>query len=665
VKFLACCKSGDRKTANLRRGAVSRARWNRFGGGWLWGEGFRVDAFTVDGMTLVVTLVVFCRELEMKFGSGVWRRVWPSLVAGLLLICQHGGVMAQTRLPKFFSAGMVLQRDTEQRVWGWDTPGKRVDVAWGDRTGTATADDQGRWLVTLASTAAGGPWPLVVEGSERLELGDVWAGDVWLCSGQSNMEWTVAGSANKDAEIAAGNHPAIRHLKVQHRPSATPLDDLETAGWQVCSPATVGDFSAVAYFFARELRTEVDVPIGLIGSNWGGTRIEPWTPPVGFQSVPALEPWATNLGQYPEVRADGSVNHQSPLALYNGMIHPLVQMPIRGAIWYQGESNNGEGMLYRDKMEALISGWRQVWQQPELPVYFVQLAPFNYGGDGQRLAKIWEAQTAALAIPHTGMAVTVDIADLADIHPTNKQDVGKRLALWALAKTYGRDLVYSGPLYRQAEVKDGAMWVEFLYGDTLQTRDGQTRDGQTRDGQAVNELMIAGADRRFFPAQGEIVSESGKSRLKVFSPQVAEPVAVRFAFHQLAQPNLVGGTGLPASPFRTDQWEEVTLPVSLEAYAGNWTFKFTTPDGTAVEHPMQVRVAGRNLSVEMGDGSGAMREVTCQVQPHQLQLKFTVDYQGQPADLTYHVVPSGDKLMGECEYDVSGQRGTFAIEATR
>jgi hypothetical protein len=312
-------------------------------------------------------------------------------------------------------------------------------------------------------------------------------------------------------------------------------------------------------------------------------------------------------------------------------------------------------MLYRDKMEALIKGWRQVWQQPEMPFYFVQLAPYNYGGDGQRLAKIWEAQTAALAIPHTGMAVTVDIADLKDIHPTNKQDVGKRLALWALAKTYGRDVVYSGPLYRQAQAKDGAMWIEFQHDGGLQTQDGK----------AVNELLIAGSDRKFYPAVGEIVSEGGQSRLKVSSPEVARPVAVRFAFHQLAQPNLVGGTGLPAGPFRTDDWESVSLPVALEAYAGKWTVKFSTPDGTAVEHPLQVTAAAGALTVEMGDGSGPMREVTCQVNVHELQLKFTVDYQGQPADLIYYLTPSGDKLTGECAYDVGGQTGTFAIEATR
>lgn len=591
----------------------------------------------------------------MKFGSGVWGRLWSALLVGLMLLGSSGVAFAQTRLPKCFSTGMVLQRDTTQRVWGWDSPGKRVDVVWGQQTGSATADEQGRWLVELPATAAGGPWPLVVEGSERLQLDDVWAGDVWLCSGQSNMEWTVAGSANKDAEIAAGNHPAIRHLKIQHRPSAKPEEDVETVGWKVCSPQTVAEFSAVAYFFARELRTKVDVPIGLIGSNWGGTRIEPWTPPVGFQSVPALETWAKNLAKYPEVRADGSVDHQSPLALYNGMIHPMIQMPIRGAIWYQGESNNGEGMLYRDKMEALISGWRQVWQQPELPFYFVQLAPYNYGGDGQRLAKIWEAQTAALALPHTGMAVTVDIADLKDIHPTNKQDVGKRLALWALAKTYGQDVVFSGPLYREAQAKEGAMWIEFQHDGGLKTRDGK----------AVNELLIAGSDRKFYPAVGEIVSEGGQSRLKVSSPQVSRPAAVRFAFHQLAQPNLVGGTGLPASPFRTDSWENVTLPVSPEAYAGKWTVKFNTPDGNAVEHPLQVTFAAGALTVEMGAGDGQMREVTCQLDVHEMQLKFTVDYQGQPADLIYYLTPSGDKLTGECAYDVGGQTGTFAIEATR
>lgn len=587
---------------------------------------------------------------------------WTKRVAGPIsfavfwtLVSLANMASAQTKLPAFFSNSMVLQRDAAVHVWGWDSPNTKVAVSLGEQTATATSDGEGQWSVSLPARAAGGPLKLMVKGSQAIELDDVWMGDVWLCSGQSNMEWPVAASANKDAEIAAGNHPKIRHIKIQHRPSAKPETDLPTDGWKVCTPEHVANFTAVGYYFARHLQTEVDVPIGLIGSNWGGTRIEPWTPPVGFQGVAALKSISDKLADYPEKNAEGAINHQSPLALYNGMIHPLIKMPIRGAIWYQGESNNGEGMLYRDKMEALVKGWRQVWNQPELPFYFVQLAPYNYGGDGERLAKIWEAQSASLGIENTGMAVTVDIADLKDIHPTNKQDVGKRLALWALAKTYGKDVVYSGPLFQKATAEGSAMLVDFEHGSELSTNNGK----------AVNELMIAGADRRFFPATGEIVKVGGATKLKVSSPQVARPSAVRYGFHQLAEPNLVGKGGLPASPFRSDKWDRVSLPVSADAYVGNWTFKFVIPDGTEVQHPMTVTKDGDALKVEMVDENGKPRELTVAIELHEMQLKFSTDYQGQSVALTYHLTVDGNKLVGDCEFDMGGQTGEFPIEAVK
>lgn len=583
------------------------------------------------------------------------RMAWLGLLVWLGTWTLANDALAQTKLPKFFSDSMVLQRDTKINVWGWDAPNVKVAISLGDQTVSATTDSEGQWSVSLPAQPAGGPHRLTVKGSEAIELSDVWMGDVWLCSGQSNMEWPVAASDNKDAEIAAGNHPKIRHIKINHRPSATPETDLPTDGWKVCTTETVGGFTAVGYYFARHLQTEVDVPIGLIGSNWGGTRIEPWTPPVGFQGVASLKSIADNLANFPEKQDNGAINHQSPLALYNGMIHPLTPMPIRGAIWYQGESNNGEGMLYRDKMEALIKGWRQVWNQPELPFYFVQLAPYNYGGDGERLARIWEAQTASLSIPHTGMAVTVDIGNVNDIHPTNKQDVGKRLALWALAKDYGKTVNYSGPLFRKATADGSAMWVEFEYGSHLSTSDGKP----------VRELMIAGADRRFFPATGEIVTDGGVAKLKVSSPQVSRPSAVRYGFHQLAEPNLVGQDGLPASPFRSDKWDRVYLPVPADAYVGNWTFKFQTPDGTDVEHPMTVTKDGETLKVEMVDPSGKSRESQVIVESHEIKVKFSTDYQGQAIALTYYLIADGNKLKGDCEFDMAGQTGEFPIEAVK
>jgi sialate O-acetylesterase len=287
---------------------------------------------------------------------------------------------------------------------------------------------------------------------------------------------------------------------------------------------------------------ELDVPIGLIGSNWGGTRIEPWTPPVGFQNVPALKDIADNLSNFPTKTADGKINHQSPLALYNGMIHPLLPFAIRGAIWYQGESNNGEGMLYHEKMKALIHGWRSVWNDPELPFYYVQLAPYRYNVEPTRLPGIWEAQLETLSVPNTGMAVTVDISDLADIHPVNKQDVGKRLALWALAKTYGQtDLVYSGPLYKSLKIDGSKAIVSFDHvGGGLISRDGQP----------LTHFQIAGEDGQFVAASAEIAGDT----VVVSAESIAQPVAVRLGWHQEAEPNLSNREGLPASPFRTDSW---------------------------------------------------------------------------------------------------------------
>ncbi len=450
-------------------------------------------------------------------------------------------LQAEVKLPAIFGDHMVLQREMPIPVWGWDEPGADVIVTLGKASAPTKAGDDGKWMVELPAMKAGGPHKLQVSGSSEVTFNDVLIGEVWLCSGQSNMEWTVARSMNAEQEIAAGNYPQIRHIKIPHRPSDKPEQDVKAGPWQAASPQTVAQFTAVGYYFARELQKELNVPIGLIGSNWGGTRIEPWTPPQGFKAVPALKDIAARLDQYPTKDASGKINHQTPLALYNGMIAPLVPYGIRGAIWYQGESNNGEGMLYAEKMKALVSGWRDLWNQPEMPFYYVQLAPYTYGGDPERLAGIWEAQTAALSIPNTGMAVTVDIGNVKDIHPANKQDVGKRLALWALAKTYGKqDLVYSGPLYKSVAFEGSKARVSFDHvGSGLVSRDGEP----------LTWFQVAGKDGKFVDATATIDGNT----VVVESPQVKEPAAVRFAWHQTAEPNLSNREGLPASPFRTDQ----------------------------------------------------------------------------------------------------------------
>lgn len=446
-------------------------------------------------------------------------------------------LQAETKLPSIIGSNMVLQRDQAVPIWGWDDPGTKVTVKFAGQTISSTANDEGRWHIRLKPLKAAESLEMTIQGTSQVKLSNVAVGEVWLCSGQSNMEWTVSNSNNPKEEIAAADFPGIRHIKIPHTPKATPQTDVPSSGWQPTSPQTVGSFTAVGYFFGRKLHQELGVPIGLIGSNWGGTRIEPWTPPVGFKKVPDLNWFSDRLDEFPQKKADGNINHQSPTALYNGMIAPLVPYGIRGAIWYQGESNRGEGMLYYEKMKGLIYGWRELWDNPEMPFYFVQLAPYRYRGSETALPEIQVAQTAALQIPNTGMAVTVDIGNVDDIHPRNKQDVGKRLALWALAKDYGQnDLVYSGPIYKSMKVDGNNIVLHFDH-----VGDGLT----SRDGKPLTHFEIAGEDGTYVSASAKIVGET----VVVNSDEVKQPKSVRFAWHQLAEPNLSNNNGLPAGPF--------------------------------------------------------------------------------------------------------------------
>ena len=467
----------------------------------------------------------------------------------MLVVAVCLGFVAQTqaevKVPSIFSNHMVLQRDKPIMVWGWDAAGTEVTVTLGEAKATAKADDKGNWKVSLpAQKANAKAQTLTVKGTSEKTYSDVVIGEVWLCSGQSNMEWPVKISANPQQEIANGDHPLIRHIKIPNRPSAKPEIDTASSGWQVASPKTVGDFTAVGYYFAVNLRkgkSLADVPVGLIGSNWGGTRIEPWTTPEGFKSVPALKDIADNLASFPSKDAKGNINHQTPLALYNAMIAPLVPYGIRGALWYQGESNNGEGMLYAEKMKALINGWRKLWNDETMPFNFVQIAPYRYNSTG--LPFLWEAQLAASKIPGVGMALTTDISDIKDIHPKNKQEVGRRLALIALTRTYGVEgLVHGGPVYKSMRTEGGKARISF---------DGVAGGLKSRDGKELNHFTVAGADKKFFPAKAMIEG----NEVVVSADGVSEITAVRFGWHELAEPNLANKEGLPAYPFRTDSWK--------------------------------------------------------------------------------------------------------------
>lgn len=500
--------------------------------------------------------------------------------------------MAEVSLPSIFGDHMVLQRDASLPIWGWADPGELVTVTLeGVAPVTTTATAQGEWRANLPPQRAGGPFTLTVKADNTISFQDVLIGEVWLCSGQSNMEWPVAASQNFEAEAAqADSYPLIRHIQVPKVPAGRPAEDLE-GQWLVTSRDTVGGFTAVGYFFGRELHRDLQVPIGLINSSWGGTAIEPWIPPVGFARVDSLKDlsdrvqladptsqahkqtlaayldqlraWITQTERalaesihpiappaFPEVLRPLDT-HTTPTGLYNGMIAPLVPFAIRGAIWYQGESNHGEGMIYAEKMRALIEGWREVWGQPEMPFYYVQIAPFGYGDeDPTILPTFWEVQTAALSIPHTGMAVINDIADLDDIHPKNKQDVGRRLALLALRDTYGRtDLVAEGPTYRSMEVEGDSIRVAF---------DNVGSGLISRDGQPLSWFEIGNGEMGFVPANAVIDGDT----VLVSAPGVTSPTAVRFAWHKLAVPNLANAEGLPARPFRAGELPAVDFLAS-------------------------------------------------------------------------------------------------------
>lgn len=465
---------------------------------------------------------------------------------------------ADVSLPKIFGSGMVLQRGLATPVWGWAEAGEEVTVQFGDQKKKATADANGAWSLKLdpqKENAEG--QTLKVSGKNSIDCEDVLIGDVWICSGQSNMEWAVRNSVNPDEELKAANYPNIRLFDVPgHTTSPVSKDKLPGGDWKKCAPDTVGNFSAVGYFFGRRLHKESKVPIGLIGTNWGGTRIEPWTPPVGFREVPELKSIADDVDKFDETTKVGG---STPTAIYHSMVHPLAPYGVRGAIWYQGESNGGEGESYFHKMQALIKGWRSVWGQGDFPMYFyfVQLADFQQpnenpeGGDGW--AKLREAQRKSLTIPHTGMAVITDIGDAKDIHPRNKQDVGSRLAQWALRDVYKKDVVPSGPLFKELKIEDGKARVLFDHaGDGLIVgkKEGLAPTSVVKDGKLAR-FAIAGKDKKWHWADTQIDGDS----VVVWSKDVPEPVAVRYAYSMNpAGSNLYNSLGLPASPFRSDDW---------------------------------------------------------------------------------------------------------------
>jgi len=485
---------------------------------------------------------------------------------------------AAVTLPRVISDHMVFQRGAPVRVWGTASPGEEVAVKFRGRRVSARADGQGQWEVFLGPLTAGGPDDMRIDGDNTVVVKDILVGEVWVASGQSNMQFSLSRAVNAEKEIAAAKYPRLRLFQVKRETAETPQEDVQ-GEWRQCTPQSAEDFSAVGYFFGRKLLQNLQVPVGIIHSSWGGTPAEAWTSREALRADSELwfylREWDDVMAAYPAAmvryerahakwekqaakakasgakspreprRPRGPDNPHRPATLYNAMIAPLVPYGIRGAIWYQGESNAGanEAFRYRRLFAAMIEDWRARWGVGEFPFLFVQLANFETSADWPVLR---ESQTETLHLRHTGMAVTTDIGNPTDIHPRNKQDVGKRLALWALAETYGKKLVYSGPLYRQMAV-DGSKAQ--LYFD-------HTGSGLKAAGGSLNGFVIAGPDHVFHAATAKI---KGKS-VVVSSPEVSAPKAVRYAWENNPENTLRNSANLPASPFRTDRWRDGRMP---------------------------------------------------------------------------------------------------------
>ncbi len=626
---------------------------------------------------------------------------------------------ATIRLPKILSDNMIIQRNKPITFWGWADANEKVTVQFKQQTKSVKADKSGKWMVTLAAEAAGGPFQIVFKGKNTITLSDVLIGEVWVCSGQSNMEWPLASANNAENEIKNANYPQIRQFLVQKSVSLKPEEDVKGGSWKICTPENAGEFTAVGYFFARELYSQLNIPVGLVNTSWGGTHSETWTSREAFEqstefksminSMPKIdlealakkrnnvlidklkamnitlpssgsEQWKSasyNDSQWNTMTVPGVWEQQKledldgvlwfrksvtiaavdagkeatlelamiddmdetyvngqpvgttkkyndkrkytlaasvlkegvnviavritdtgggggiygdakelklttasgavislagdwrytiesvsegttsvgpnsyPTLLYNAMLYPITNFAIEGVIWYQGESNAGRAYQYRAAFPLMIQDWRKQWKQGDFPFYFVQLASFNSANGTSEHGSTWgelrEAQTMTLSLPNTGMAVTTDIGDPTDIHPRNKQDVGKRLAAIALNKVHGKNNVYSGPMYQSMKVEGNKIRISFTQtGSGLMVKD---KYGYLKG------FEIAGADQKFHYAKAWIEG----NEVVVASDEVTAPVATRYGWADNAEEdNLFNKEGFPASPFRTDVWKGIT-----------------------------------------------------------------------------------------------------------
>jgi sialate O-acetylesterase len=439
---------------------------------------------------------------------------------------------ANISLPEIFSDNMVLQQKSEVTFWGWAKTGEKVVLKadWLDSELSVTANNQGTWKLVVRTPSAGGPYTISLKGYNEITLENVLIGEVWICSGQSNMEWSAqSGIINGEEEIKNANYPEIRLFTVNQSTSHFPQDHF-TGSWTECTPETMRTFSAIGYFFARKLYRELGVPIGIINSSWGGTPAEAWMPEEVIRKDAFLREAAAKQVPVPW----GPVE---PARIYNAMIAPMIPFRIAGAIWYQGEANTINAYAYKELLEGLIKSWRNKWNY-DFPFYYAQIAPYRYGNNFDGVA-VRAAQRRALELPNTGMAVLSDIGDTTNIHPKNKLDAALRLANLALNRYYKPGSIEdSGPLFREMTIEKNKAIISFDHSEGLHAV-----------GDKLTYFEIAGDDKVFYPAEAKIKGE----QVIVQSKMVKSPVAVRFAWRNTATPNLFNGADLPASCFTTEQ----------------------------------------------------------------------------------------------------------------
>ncbi|MEO1526750.1 MAG: sialate O-acetylesterase [Planctomycetota bacterium] len=509
------------------------------------------------------------------------RSFFFAAVTMLMVLSLSTSTQAEIKMSAVFGDSMVLQRQMPIHIWGWTDPNADVTASIDGKQVATKSDGEGRFDVNLPAMEAGGPHELTLQsGNETRTFSDVLIGEVWICSGQSNMQWSVGQSNDPDLESLAANYPNLRHITVPRIGTQEPQISFEGA-WQKTTPETVKDLTGVGYFFGRQLHQTLDVPIGLIDNAWGGSAAEAWVrrdllrgdskyeellakwrdTEANYDHEKAMAKYKERLaawnenkkGRRPAAPRNALVGQHRPANLYNGVLYPVIGYTIRGVVWYQGESNSARAYQYRDLFPLMIQNWRDVWKQGDFPFYWVQLADFRDEVDQpgpSSWAELREAQTMTMEkLANTGEAVILNLGEASDIHPKNKQDVGKRLARWALAKDYGYEIAYRSPTYKSMKLAGKKIVLEFDHvGKGLDTFDVRTPIGFT----------IAGEDQVFVAADAKI---TGKNTIEVSSPNVEGPAAVRYAWADNPVCNVQSVEGLPMTPFRTDDWKGMTADV--------------------------------------------------------------------------------------------------------